>query len=159
MKSILNVALLGLVASVGFGPVLAFAQDACSCSTAYMGPDAIGSIKQVNGDAMVSQAAGYEPAKAGNVLDFGSRLVAGPKGSASVQVGGCNISVPANSTLDISRVGNKICLKVLGSEQTAALPENRLVPKFGFPELFFAGALLTTGVAAATQNNDNPVSQ
>lgn len=159
MKSTLKVALLGLVASVGLGPVSAFAQDACSCSTAYMGSGALGSVTQVNGDAMVSQAAGYEPAKAGNVLDFGSRVVAGPKGSASVQVGGCNISVPANSTLDISRVGNKICLKVLGSEQTAALPENRLAPKFGFPELFFAGALLTTGVAVATQDDDSPVSR
>lgn len=159
MKSTLKIALLGLVASVGFGPVSAFAQDACSCSTAYMGSGAIGSITQVNGDAMVSQAAGYEPAKAGNGLDFGSRVVAGPKGSASVQVGGCNISVPANSTLDISRVGNKICLKVLGSEQTAALPENRLAPKFGFPELFFAGALLTTGVAVATQDDDRAVSR
>ncbi|MBZ9674736.1 hypothetical protein [Mesorhizobium sp. ES1-1] len=159
MKSTLKVALVGLVASVAFGPASALAQDACSCSTAYIGSGTIGSITHVNGDAMVSQAAGYESAKAGNVLDFGSRVVAGPKGSASVQVGGCNISVPANSTLDISRVGNKICLKVLGSEQTAALPENRLAPRFGFPELFFAGALLTTGVAAATQNDDNPVSQ
>jgi hypothetical protein len=161
MNSIVKCALAALVASVGVAPVSAFAQDAsCSCATAYRGPaNPIGSVLKASGDTMLSQAAGYEPAKSGNVLDFGSRVVVGPKGSALVQVGDCNVSIPPNSSLDISRVEDRICLKVIGSEQTAAIPDNGRRPRFGFPEAFFAGALLTTGVLAATQDDDKRVSQ
>ncbi|MGX7872029.1 hypothetical protein ACVDG5_003230 [Mesorhizobium sp. ORM6] len=109
---------------------------------------------------MVSQAAGYGPAKSGNALDFGSRVVVGAKGSASVAVGDCNLDVPANSSLDVSRVEGNICLKLVGSEQTAAIQSSGggadgSVRRRGI----FAGALLATGVLAATQDDDNAVSR
>ena len=83
MNVIVKSALAGFVASIGFGPVSSFAQDAsCTCTTPYQGAaNSIGSIGRANGDVMVSQAAGYGPAKAGNALDFGSRIVVGAKGS------------------------------------------------------------------------------
>lgn len=165
MKLIVNGVLAALVACVGLGPVASFAQDvSCGCATAYRGPgNPVGSIRQVTGDVAVSQAAGYDSAKVGGALDFGSRVVVGPKGAAVVQSGGCKVNVPANSSLDISRVGDKVCLKVLGSEQTAAVPGSSNQGggggfKFGAPEAIFAGALLTTGVLAATQDG-NGVSQ
>ncbi len=161
MNFVVKGSLAGFVALIGLGPVSSFAQDAsCSCATAYRGPaNPIGSVVHARGDTMISQAAGYEPAKAGNDLDFGSRLVVGPKGAASVQVGDCRLDIPANSSLDISRVESNICLKVIGSEQTAAVPKSGQPWRFGPPEAFFAGALITSGVLAATQNNDNGVSR
>ncbi|MER9368114.1 hypothetical protein NKI66_19165 [Mesorhizobium sp. M0518] len=108
---------------------------------------------------MVSQTAGYGAAKVGSALDFGSRVVVGAKGAASVLVGGCNLEVSANSSLDVSRLGDDICLKLVGSEQTAAIQPSGGGAGFGPPETIFAGALLTSGVLAATQDDDNGVSR
>ncbi|MCV3210542.1 hypothetical protein OHD62_29650 [Mesorhizobium sp. YC-39] len=162
-------ALAGLIVSISFSPVSSFAQDAsCTCATAYQGAaSSIGSIGHADGDVMVSQTAGYGPAKAGAALDFGSRVVVGTKGSASVRVGGCNVKVPANSSLDISRVENNICLKVVGSEQTAAVgvsPEHTgQIASGGTPSWLplglFAGMAGAAGILAATQDDDNGVSQ
>lgn len=166
MKFIVKSVFAGLVAFAGIGPVASFAQDAsCGCTTAYRGlGNPVGSISQVKGDVVVSQTAGYDTAKVGGTLDFGSRVVVGPKGMATVRAGGCNVKVPANSSLDISRLGDKVCLKILGSEQTAAVPESSNQNggagfRFGPPEAIFAGALITTGVLAATQDDDNGVSR
>ncbi|MER8796280.1 hypothetical protein NKH75_19120 [Mesorhizobium sp. M0984] len=143
----------------GFAPVSSFAQNAsCTCATAYTGVNPIGSIGNVNGDVMISQVAGYGPAKAGGALDFGSRVVVGGKGSASVKVGGCNLSVPANSTLDISRVENKICLNVLGSEHTAQTGGANSTNYT--PAIIFGGMALGALGLGLSQDNDNghPVS-
>ncbi|MER8749852.1 hypothetical protein NKH57_11320 [Mesorhizobium sp. M1050] len=40
---------------------------------------------------------------------------------ASIEFGGCSLNVPANSSLDIFRLDDNICLKLVGSEQTAAI--------------------------------------
>lgn len=169
MNIVVKSALAGFVASIGFGPVSSFAQDAsCTCTTVYQGPaNSIGSIGRADGDVMVSQAAGYGPAKAGSALDFGSRVVVGARGSASVNVGSCNLSVPANSSLDISRVENNICLKVVGSEQTAAAGvSSEHTGQIGpggnrsfIPLGIFAGMAGTAGILAATQDDDNGVSR
>ncbi|MFA6031723.1 MAG: hypothetical protein WC889_02350 [Myxococcota bacterium] len=163
MNPIVKSALAGLVVFVGLGAASAFAQDSsCTCATAYRGPGLpVGSISQVTGDVVMSQVAGYDSAKPGNALSLGSRVVVGPKGSALVQAGGCSLAVPANSSLDISRVGNNICLKVQGPGQAADSQTTGSVRRFrfGFPEAFFAGALITTGVLAATQDDDKGVSQ
>ncbi|MER8928889.1 hypothetical protein [Mesorhizobium sp. M0312] len=155
MNLTVKIALAGFVASVGFGPVSSFAQDtSCTCTTVYRGAaNSIGSIGRANGDVMVSQAAGYGPAKAGNALDFGSRLVVGAKGSASVSVGGCNLDVPANSSLDISRVENNICLRVLGSEHTAQIPPDN--NRSNTPLFIFGGMVGAAGILAATQDDDD----
>ena len=160
MNLVMKSALAGFVAAVALAPVSSFAEEAaCNCATPYQGSaSAIGSILRVDGDVMVAQAAGYGPAKAGGALDFGSRVVVGPKGGASVRVGGCNLDVPANASLDISRVENNICLRVVGSEQRAAIPSNG-AGGFGPPEIIFSGALLTSGVLAATQDDGNGVSR
>ncbi|CAH2394813.1 hypothetical protein [Mesorhizobium ventifaucium] len=163
MNLTVKVALAGFVASIGFGPVSSFAQDAsCTCTTPYQGAaGSIGSIGRANGDVMVSQAAGYGPAKAGNVLDFGSRIVVGAKGSASVKVGGCNLEVPADSSLDISRVENNICLKVVGSEQTAGAVSSEHTGQIAagaransrLPLFIFGGMAGTAGILSATQDD------
>ncbi|MET3580427.1 hypothetical protein ABID19_003465 [Mesorhizobium robiniae] len=168
MNLIVKSALTGFIASIGLSPVSSFAQDtSCTCTTPYQGAaNSIGSIGHANGDVMVSQAAGYGPAKAGNVLDFGSRIVVGAKGSASVNVGGCNLDVPANSSLDISRVENNICLKVVGSEQTAAAVSSehtgQIAPggvQSNTPLFLFGGMAIAGGVLAATQDDNNGVSR
>ncbi|RWE64187.1 hypothetical protein [Mesorhizobium sp.] len=152
MNLIVKSALVGLVASLGFAPASSFAQDAsCTCATAYQGINPIGSIGRINGDVMVSQVAGYGPAQSGGALDFGSRVVVGGKGSASVRVGGCNLSVPANSTLDISRVDNKICLNVLGSEQTAQADSSNNDDRT--PLYIFGGMAGAAAILAATQGD------
>lgn len=154
MNLTVKVALAGFVALIGFGPVSSFAQDAsCTCTTPYQGAaSSIGSIGRANGDVMVSQAAGYGPAKAGNALDFGSRIVVGAKGSASVNVGGCSLDVPANSSLDISRVENNICLRVLGSEHTAQItPDSNR--RSNTPLFIFAGMAGAAAILAATQDD------
>lgn len=170
MNLFVKTALTGFVAVIGFGSASAFAQDTfCSCATAYRAStNGIGSILNVRGNVVVSQPAGYESAKAGNGLDLGSRVVVGAKSSASVQVGDCRLSVPSNSSLDISRVESKICLRLEGSEQqaagnvgvsseqTGAIEDTR---KLGVPEALFAGMGVTAGVLAATQNDDNGVSR
>src|SRR5882672_7274445 len=157
MNLIVKSALTGFAALIGFGTVSSFAQDgACTCATAYQGPaNPIGSIGSVKGDAMVSQTAGYGPAKAGSALDFGSRVVVGAKGSASVHIGGCNLNVPANSSLDISRVENNICLKVVGSEQTGAIDPSLGGGGSNLPLYMFGAMAAGAGITAATQNNDN----
>ncbi|MER9890682.1 hypothetical protein NKJ40_01035 [Mesorhizobium sp. M0119] len=158
MNLVLKSALAGVVVLAGFAPVSSFAQDgSCTCATAYNGVNPIGSLGSVNGDVMISQVAGYGPAQPGGALDFGSRVVVGSKGSASVQVGGCNLSVPANSTLDISRVENKICLNVLGSEKTAQTGNTNSTNYT--PALIFGGMALGAGVLAATADKDHGVSQ
>ncbi|MER8867821.1 hypothetical protein NKI19_29685 [Mesorhizobium sp. M0751] len=150
MSVVLRSALAGVVMLAGFAPVSSFAQDAsCTCATAYNGVNPIGTFGRVNGDVMISQVAGYGPAQAGGALDFGSRVVVGDKGSALVQVGGCNLSVPANSTLDISRVENKICLNVLGSEKTAQT-QNSNNNNSKVPLIIFGGMALGAGILAAT---------
>ncbi|MCF6109001.1 hypothetical protein [Mesorhizobium muleiense] len=155
MNLIVKSALAGFIASIGFGPVSSFAQDAsCTCTTAYQGAaNSIGSIGHVNGDVMVSQAAGYGPAEAGNALDFGSRVVVGARGSASVNVGGCNLDVPANSSLDISRVESNICLRVLGSEHTAQIDQDR--NRSNTPLFIFGGMAGAAAILAATQDDDD----
>ncbi|MER8880712.1 hypothetical protein [Mesorhizobium sp. M0684] len=158
MNVVCKSAVAGLVALAGLVPVSSFAQDAsCTCATAYQGANPIGSIGQVNGDVMISQVAGYGPAQTGGALDFGSRVVVGAKGSASVRVGGCNLSVPANSTLDISRVENKICLNVLGSEQTAQTGGSNNDNKT--PLIIFGGMALGAGILAATADKHHGVSE
>lgn len=149
MNLVFKSALAGFVALLGFAPVSSFAQDtSCTCATAYSGVNPIGSLGHVDGDVMISQVAGYGPAQAGGALDFGSRVVVGGKGSASVRVGGCNLSVPANSTLDISRIENKICLNVLGSEKTAQTENSNNANKT--PLIIFGGMALGAGILAAT---------
>ncbi|MER8509606.1 hypothetical protein NKH91_13165 [Mesorhizobium sp. M0894] len=156
MNLVVKSALAGIVVLAGFAPVSSFAQDgSCTCATAYQGVNPIGSIGNVNGNVMVSQVAGYGPAQAGGALDFGSRVVVGSKGSASVNVGSCNLSVPANSTLDISRVENKICLNVLGSEHTAQTGNSTGASNNNTPLFIFGGLALGAGVLAATADKDH----
>ncbi|RWD48761.1 hypothetical protein [Mesorhizobium sp.] len=164
MNLTVKIALAGFVASIGF-PVSSFAQDtSCTCTTPYQGAaNSIGSIGHANGDVMVSQAAGYGPAKAGSALDFGSRVVVGARGSAFVNVGGCNLDVPANSSLNISRVENNICLNVVGSEQTAAAVSSehtgQIAPggdrRSNTPLYIFGGMAGAAGILAATQDDDD----
>lgn len=126
MKHVLavSVALAGVSPVAVFAPVAAQAQDVseCACLTAFQGQRmSVGKIISTQGDVRISQAAGYAPGEKDAALSIGSRILVGPKSSAQFQVGAtCNISVTQNSTADISRVQENICVKLLMPEVTAS---------------------------------------
>lgn len=157
MKLSAKSALAGIACSIWIGPVLA--DDAaqkppCACATAYREGEPVGSIRQVSGDVTVSQVVGFGPAKAGAALDLNSRVMVGAKGFAAVRIGTCNISVPANSNLDVSRDGKNICLLVGNTAQAAGASGFRLPAA-----IIGGGALLAGGIIASTHNDDNGVSR
>ncbi len=126
MKHVLavSVALAGVSPVAVFAPLAAQAQDVseCACLTAFDGQRmSVGRIISTQGDVRISQAAGYAPGEKDAALTIGSRILVGPKSSAQFQVGStCNISVTQNSTADISRVQENICVKLLMPEVTAS---------------------------------------
>jgi hypothetical protein len=143
-----------LAALIGMMSIDRAMAETCTCSTAYQG-DPIGSIGQVDGEVLASQTAGYGPAKAGEGLGIGSHVNVANKASASVLVGTCKLNLPGNSSLDISLVDNKICLKVQGLEQAAGSTP----PRSYLPAVLLGGGLLAGVVVLATQDDDNGVSK
>jgi hypothetical protein len=143
-----------LAALIGMISIDRAVAETCTCSTAYMG-DPIGSIWQVKGDVLVSQTAGYGPAKSGDGLGIGSHVNVAGKASASVLVGDCKLNIPSNSSLDVSVVDNQICLKVQNYDQAAGATRARSY----LPAALLAGGLIAGVVVLATQNDDNGVSK
>lgn len=143
------IALAGIVSSIGI--VSARADDAvqkpsCVCTASYSGNGPAGSVRHVKGDVTVSQAAGYGPAKEGDALELGNRVMVG-NGSASVRVGSCRIDVPTNSTLDITRKGENICLALAGESASGT-------GGLGLPAALFGGGLAVGGIIALTHGDD-----
>lgn len=154
MKLAAVIVLGGIIGAAGIAPV--WAEDAvqkpsCVCTATYSGNGPVGSVRHVKGDVTVSQSSGYSPAKPGDPLDFGSRVMVG-NGSASVAVGTCNISVPANSNLDIAQSGGNICVALAG-------PQASGTASLGLPAALFGGGLAVGGIIALTHDNDSSVSQ
>lgn len=128
--------------------------ETCTCSTAYKG-SSIGSIGQVKGEVLISQAAGYGPAKSGDALNIGSHVNVGKKASASVVVGSCKLDLSANASLDISLADGQICVKLQDFEQS----EGVVQPRSYLPAALLGGGLLIGGLILATQDDDHGVSQ
>ncbi|MFA6032060.1 MAG: hypothetical protein WC889_04065, partial [Myxococcota bacterium] len=68
---------------------------------------------------------------------------------------GCNLTLPANSSLDISLADGKICVKVQEFQQSAGAVQ----PRSYVPAALLGGGLLAGGLILATQDDDNGVSQ
>ncbi len=155
MRFVVSFALAGIVGLGAVGSALAddtVQKPSCTCQTAYDGGNPVGSIRHVKGDVTVSRTTGFLPAKAGDPLDLGSRVMASANASASVRVGGCSIEVPAGSNLDVSSDGQNICLSVGGEKQVAA-------GSFNLPAALLGGGLIAGGIIAATHDSGSSVSQ
>lgn len=155
MRSVVKIALAAVVGLGGIGSALAddtVQKPSCTCQTAYDGSNPVGAIRHVKGDVTVSRTTGFSPAKAGDSLELGSRVMASANASASVRVGGCSIEVPAGSNLDVSGDGQNICLSVDGEKQAAA-------GSFSLPAALLGGGLIVGGVIAATHDSGSSVSQ
>ncbi len=155
MRFVVSFALAGIVGLGAVGSALAddtVQKPSCTCQTAYDGGNPVGSIRHVKGDVTVSRTTGFLPAKAGDPLDLGSRVMASANASAFVRVGGCSIEVPAGSNLDVSSDGQNICLSVGGEKQAAA-------GSFNLPAALLGGGLIAGGIIAATHDSGSSVSQ
>lgn len=161
-----SVALAGVSPVSVFAPVVAQAQDVaeCACLTAFPGQNmSVGKIVSTQGDVRVSQAAGYVAGGKDAALSIGSRIMVGPKSSAQFQVGStCNMSVTQNSTADISRVQENICVKLLMPEVTASYGQQGPLGNadggtggVNVPLVMFSMAALTSLTAAVVEAVDD----
>ena len=167
MKPSLCCALASFVAASFVAPVLAQARDAwCNCAITYQASSLpVGTLLSSVGDVMVLQSAGYVAAAAGSELSLGSRVITGAKSSAAVRVGqDCRLDVAEKSSLDISRLGDKICVRVepsqsstsvLTNDGTYALNGRRIIT----PATLFGGLAIGAAILSATQDDDDPVSR
>ena len=110
---------LALAASASY----AAAQEApiCACSVPMtVGAAPLGSLTEVNGNVMVTQAAGYVAAQEGTGLLPGSRVVLGADASATLRVGqDCALDLLANSTATLLASGEQLCVQVAAPQTTA----------------------------------------
>jgi hypothetical protein len=148
-------------ATVGFAQERAPQQLDCGCSSQRLPMDAnatLGIVKATTSDVLMSQPAGLAAAKTGAPLSLGSRIVAGPKGMASLSLGSdCLVNVAANSAVTVAAVEGNLCVRtatVTQFESTTQFgqqqgPGDRQSPSspIGFPEV--AGGLIgVAGVAS-----------
>ncbi|MDF2369191.1 MAG: hypothetical protein P1V21_00185 [Rhizobiaceae bacterium] len=121
----LSIHSLAVVTALNFMPVNAFAQSQsladCSCLVpAGAAGQPIGSIVAVNGRVQVSGATGFSDSKVGTMLSGGSRVIVGPRSSASLSLGDkCPLQVSANQDVALDPVNAKICVRVLDQTTTA----------------------------------------
>jgi hypothetical protein len=120
--------LLALAASVS----VAAAQDAPACACAVpmtVGSAPLGSLTEVNGNVMVTQAAGYVAAQEGTGLLPGSRVVLGSDASATLRIGeDCSLDLLPNSTATLLSTDQQLCVQ-LATPQTAAQSSTIVSPK------------------------------
>ena len=116
---------LAVVTALNFMPLNAFAQsqslDDCSCLVpAGAAGQPIGSIVAVDGHVQISGATGFSDSKVGTMLSGGSRVIVGPRSSASLSLGDkCPLQVSANQDVALDPVNAKICVRVLDRTTTA----------------------------------------
>jgi hypothetical protein len=111
--------LLALAASASY----AAAQDAPTCACAVpvtVGSAPLGSLTEVSGSVMVTQAAGYVAAQEGTGLLPGSRVVLGADASATLRVGqDCALDLLPNSTATLLSTGQHLCVQVAAPQRAA----------------------------------------
>lgn len=100
----------------GVMPSGAFAQAAppeCACALPIGAAGvAVGSVGKVSGDVMMSMPAGFGSAKVGAPIVNGSRILVGPKSSASLSFGYCSVVAPAGSTVSVQPGKANTCVKL-----------------------------------------------
>lgn len=169
-KAIIAAIVAGTVSAAAFpawADSVPQAEIECACAServvAVNGPNAIGTVTSATDDVLMSRPTGLEPAESGAILTIGSRILAGPRGAASLSFeSGCVFDVAANSAVTIGEADGKLCVRVasmdaapgtqfsatssfgqqLGGEVNRPVPQ----PAIGFPEV--AGGLI--GVAGVT---------
>lgn len=145
------------VAVAASAPVAASAQDLslCTCVTPYQGANAqVGKVMSYRGDVKVTQPAGYTGPESDDGLSIGSRVLVGPKSNAEITVGSqCALSITENSTVNITRIGDNVCVNAQQvGLTTGAIGDDK---GLGFPEYFFGAAVGTSAIAGALSNGQN----
>jgi len=171
--------LVGTLLALAAGASHAAAQEApiCACSVPMtVGAAPLGSLTEVNGNVMVTQAAGYVAAEEGTGLWPGSRVVLGADASATLRVGkDCALDLPANSTATLLATGQQLCVQVaaplttarsstLVSPQTTYGQTGQTPPRDDLPLALFGtaaagaaiGALLDDGPDNGNGNGNGP---
>jgi hypothetical protein len=108
MSILKMVAIAGLA---GFGSSMASLAWAQSCQCTVVAPadgSPIGSISSVEGDVRISERLDYIPARAGEALVAGRRILVG-QGAAGVSIGGCQIAMTPNTSLTLLSVDQNVC--------------------------------------------------
>ena len=178
--------LLALAASASF----AAAQEAPACACAVpmtVGSTPLGSLTDVEGNVMVTQAAGYAAAQEGTGLQPGSRVILGADASATLRIGeACALDLIANSTATLLPTDGQLCVQ-LATPQTTARSSTLVSPQSTYgqstvndndcrllndadddsdclPLLLFGTAAVGAGIGAALDDKgggggDLPVSQ
>lgn len=144
------------VAATTFAPVVGFAQDAsqCACLVPFQpGILQVGQVQSFRGDVQVTQPAGYNGPQTEGALSVGSRILIGPGASADISVvPSCNLSVAENSTVNISRIGEQICVSIEEVGRAAGYFNGS---GLGFPEYFFGASVGTAALAGALGGDGN----
>jgi hypothetical protein len=157
---------LALTAGVSF----AAAQEAPTCACAVpmtVGSAPLGSLTDVNGNVMVTQAAGYVAAQEGAGLQAGSRVVLGADASATLRVGqGCTLDLLPNSSATLLAMDQQLCVQV-ATPQTTAGSSTMVSPQTTYgqatdgdgddrlPLAIFGTAVVGAGAAALLEDDDD----
>jgi hypothetical protein len=111
--SLLTVSVLtvsALAVSSGFAADLS--EGRCACEGLRSGPTA-GVVTSATGDVSILGNAGFTRIRAGNPVDYGSRIVTGPRSNANIRFGAkCSLKVGPNSDVDVSVTGDRFCARV-----------------------------------------------
>tara|TARA_R110000751_G_scaffold172928_3_gene279353 strand:- start:68562 stop:69314 length:753 start_codon:yes stop_codon:yes gene_type:complete len=146
---------LAVVTALNFLPVNAFAQsqslDDCSCLVpASVSGQPVGSIVAIDGRVQVSGATGFSDSKVGTMLNGGSRIIVGPRSSASLSLGDkCPLQVSANQDVVLDPVDAKICVRVLDQTTTADVELAPLEATSAFADPFILGDVTRSGVVVS----------
>ncbi|WP_271169919.1 hypothetical protein [Hansschlegelia plantiphila] len=114
----------------------------------------VGEVSRANDDVLVSGRGGLVRGKPGAPLKVGSRVIVGPNGSAQIALGAsCNLSLRANSTVDIARSGEMVCVTSAGAGGEAAVGRAAGIGGVGGASLGAAGAA-AAAIFIAADNDD-----
>ena len=122
MKTIPIMAIATLVAG---SPVMAQPID-CDCTTQLPQGAVAGEVTRMTGRVLVSTTSGLAPAQQGSPLVVGSQMITGPQSSADLGLGGCTMSVSANSEVSILDSSGQMCVRVSEVPTTASVPADFL---------------------------------
>ena len=169
-----------LFAALGFGGTASAEPITCSCTLAQTQVGAqVGQVRSVAGAVMASLPSGYGAAEPGTGLYAGTRVMVGPKSSASMSFGtACEIEASENSTVNIQPAESSICVSVLGGEggtqlgsvasenafpwQLTSASGGAVIPPTAVPFTLFmsmaAGATIMS-TTSLMQDDGNPVSR
>lgn len=157
-KAFLIAANVGFLANIcASAPAGAQSAGQCNCVVASVtGGGAVGAILDVgmNGNVKIAGDAGYRLAAPGDNLSTGTRMIVGPRGSATVRFGdACQFVIPENQTLHVDLIEGQNCAWYDGPV--------RVPPAFNSNALLAITAgigAIAGGVVIMNTGDDEPVS-